>query len=94
MLVNSDELNDALRITRSKFTRCVCGDELTDALIDRIINKLTNAEINLLDKAPDAETALKQGKMIENLTEWLNSSAVTPDCYEDGKKLVKFLLIY
>ncbi|WP_428653952.1 hypothetical protein [Runella sp.] len=47
----SDELNDALRITRSKFTRCGCGDDLTDALVDRIKNKLSNEEINVLGEA-------------------------------------------
>ncbi len=33
----SDELNDALQITRIKFTQCGCGTELTDGLVDRII---------------------------------------------------------
>lgn len=47
----SDELNDALRITRSKFTWCGCGDDLTDAFVDRIKNKLSNIEITSLDEA-------------------------------------------
>ncbi|WP_428653960.1 fibronectin type III domain-containing protein [Runella sp.] len=46
----SDELNDALRITRSKFTKCGCGDELTDGLVDRIKNNLSNDEIVVLDR--------------------------------------------
>jgi len=38
---------------------------------------------------PDAEIAIKQAKMIEKLIEWLNSSAGTPDCYEDGRRTGK-----